>query len=156
MRMWRSCRNDSTDAPDVILDLESPAKASRRSKSLRDAGANIMQDTNAFQEEEQPESPKACKPQYPMRSQVDLGIHAILSCLCRCSAAPPAPLHRNPCHTCPHVASIQLLCCDLCTPALHHGAFSAASKQLITCCILVVLSWLDEATSRSLANALVV
>ncbi len=54
----------------MILDLESPAKASRRAKSLRDAGATVMQDTNAFQEEPQPESPKAVKAQYPMRAQV--------------------------------------------------------------------------------------
>ena len=77
----------------MILDLESPAKASRRSKSLRDAGATIMQDTNAFQEEEQPESPKASKSQYPMRSQVEPVMHTFLLCLCRSSATPLARLH---------------------------------------------------------------
>ena len=75
--MQRMRRADSADAPDVILDLESPAKASRRAKSLRDVGATIMQDTNAFQgEEQQPDSPKASKPQYPMRAQVWYSLHS--------------------------------------------------------------------------------
>ena len=58
----------------MILDLESPAKASRRNQSLRQAGTSIMQDTNAFEEEE-PGSPKGTKPQFPMRAQVRTTLH---------------------------------------------------------------------------------
>jgi len=66
------CRQDSSDPNDVILDLESPAKASRRSKSLRDTPTGVMQDTNAFKDDDHapPSSPKTKTPQFPMRAQV--------------------------------------------------------------------------------------
>ncbi|KAK9914973.1 hypothetical protein WJX75_003193 [Coccomyxa subellipsoidea] len=54
----------ASDTADVILDLESPGKASRRSSSLRPLGAQVMQDTNAFEQDE-PSTPKHT----PMRVQ---------------------------------------------------------------------------------------
>ena len=61
---------DSAGPPDVILDLESPAKVSRRALSLRQAGTAVMQDANAFAEEQEAGTPKSAKPQFPLRAQV--------------------------------------------------------------------------------------
>ncbi|EIE22246.1 fatty acid elongase 3-ketoacyl-CoA synthase 1 [Coccomyxa subellipsoidea C-169] len=60
----RTLHERAASDPDVILDLESPAKASRRTSSLRPLGAQVMQDTNAFAQEE-PSTPKHT----PMRVQ---------------------------------------------------------------------------------------
>ena len=43
---------------------------SRRALSLRQAGTAVMQDANAFAEEEDAGMPKSAKPQFPVRAQV--------------------------------------------------------------------------------------
>ena len=70
---------DSAGPPDVILDLESPLKASRRARSLHQAGTAVMQDTNAFAEEEEPATPKGAKLQFPVRAQVGPQQHSLFS-----------------------------------------------------------------------------
>ena len=60
---------DSAGPPDVILDLESPLKPSRRARSLHQAGTAVLQDTTAFAGEGEPATPTGAKPQFPVRAQ---------------------------------------------------------------------------------------